>query len=429
MRENQIKKTLIKIIVFPLSVLIFGLLGFLLLSAVYCIPTNSMEKKLEESAVILERERTYPRPMLDEGSQLDNFTDSIMLNTAGHPNGSDNVFVASLKSGNYSSKKSNPVETFVYRYKEKGTDIYDSYYPRYWHGYLLFLKPLLVFFNLGNIRYILMFVQLGLFALIVAKLATKEKRLIIPVFLTWLFLNPVSTMLSLQFSSVTIITMLSMLFMLFLFERWGCNQSFRWAAFFLLIGSLTSYFDFLTFPLISLGVPLVLFMGLMISEMNSVKILSGILKILIMSLSWLFGYAGMWFMKWAIGSMITGENIFKNAFEQLTFRTSSDVDDKPINVLDVFQNQFSVTFKRLWIAIVIALLVVFVIFLIRYKRFNIDLLIINIVIGAFPFAWYALLKNHSYIHAFFTYREIAITVFAFSSFIALHKLRNIKHGA
>lgn len=183
MREEQIKKTVIKIIVFPLSVIILGLLGFLLLSAVYCIPTDSMEKKLEESAVLLEREGMYPRPMLDEGSQLDNFTDSIMLNTAGHPNGSDNAFVASLRSGNYSSKKSNPVETFVYMYKEKGTDVYDTYYPRYWHGYLLFLKPLLFFFNLGNIRYILMFVQLGLFVLIIAKLAMREKRLIIPVFL------------------------------------------------------------------------------------------------------------------------------------------------------------------------------------------------------------------------------------------------------
>ena len=37
-----------------------------------------------------------------------------------------------------------------------------NFYPRFWHGYLLFLKPLLVFFDFHGIRYINLMFQLGL---------------------------------------------------------------------------------------------------------------------------------------------------------------------------------------------------------------------------------------------------------------------------
>ena len=32
--------------------------------------------------------------------------------------------------------------------------------------------------------------------------------------------------------------------------------------------------------------------------------------------------------------------------------------------------------------------------------------------GLLPFIWYGLIQNHSYIHDFFTYRALGITVFA-----------------
>ena len=34
------------------------------------------------------------------------------------------------------------------------------------------------------------------------------------------------------------------------------------------------------------------------------------------------------------------------------------------------------------------------------------------IAGAYPFVWYFILKNHSYIHLFFTYREFTIALYA-----------------
>ena len=36
------------------------------------------------------------------------------------------------------------------------------------------------------------------------------------------------------------------------------------------------------------------------------------------------------------------------------------------------------------------------------------------IVACYPFLWYAVLTNHSYMHDWFTYRELAITVFAVS---------------
>ena len=64
-------------------------------------------------------------------------------------------------------------------------------------------------------------------------------------------------MMSLQFGSVTIITFCAMLFILCKSRKWQENL-FLWNIFFMFVGIITSYMDLLTFPLITLGVPLTL---------------------------------------------------------------------------------------------------------------------------------------------------------------------------
>lgn len=79
--------------------------------------------------------------------------------------------------------------------------------------------------------------------------------------------------------------------------------------FFVVVGAMTSYLDLLTFPLISLGIPLVLWLTLNDSQ----SIWKNICRIFLLSLSWAIGYVGMWVLKWGIGSIIIGENVVQNA--------------------------------------------------------------------------------------------------------------------
>ena len=103
-----------------------------------------------------------------------------------------------------------------------------------------------------------MFLQLGLFLLVIVQMAEKNKKMVFPTFLVWIFLNPVANMLSLQFNSVTTVMFCAMLFILNKQEKHSGEDIYFWSLFFVVVGAMTSYLDLLTFPLISLGIPLVL---------------------------------------------------------------------------------------------------------------------------------------------------------------------------
>lgn len=64
---------------------IFGAicLGIVLMFAVYCLPTDSMNRHLQESKAVFEEEGSYPRYHSWCSSTLDNFTDALMLLSAG----------------------------------------------------------------------------------------------------------------------------------------------------------------------------------------------------------------------------------------------------------------------------------------------------------------------------------------------------------
>lgn len=48
-------------------------------------------------------------------------------------------------------------------------------YSRYWHGYLLYLKPLLLFFNVYDIKILMMFIQLLLIVWVEILLAKRSE--------------------------------------------------------------------------------------------------------------------------------------------------------------------------------------------------------------------------------------------------------------
>ena len=78
----------------------------------------------------------------------------------------------------------------------------------------------------------------------------------------------------------------------------------------------TGYFDFLTYPITALGLPLTMYLLLENDNKGKAK------KVIIYSIVWGTGYIGMWTAKWAIGSLILQENVFKSAISQAVVRTS-----------------------------------------------------------------------------------------------------------
>lgn len=78
-------------------------------------------------------------------------------------------------------------------------------YSRYWHGYLVPLKSLLLILNTAEIRFLNLVFQLVLVGMNCALIAKKNKPKMALAFLSpYVLLNPIATPLSFQYNSVFI---------------------------------------------------------------------------------------------------------------------------------------------------------------------------------------------------------------------------------
>lgn len=73
----------------------------------------------------------------------------------------------------------------------------------------------------------------------------------------------------------------------------------------------------------------------------------------------------MWALKWLLGSIITGQNIIRNAFDTIEVRTSSSAAKEKINFVNVLYREFKASYQ---IGVVIALIILIVIFVITLYK-------------------------------------------------------------
>ena len=385
--------------IFRMPIVLIGivLLAYLLLGLVYCIPTSGrMQDNMTKSAIFFKNEGDYPDLMSNYNSRLDNWTDIIMLLEASNEPKSSNPFVESLKSEHLHAFGKYPLDIIIDKYLTKENKL-----------------------NYGTIRSINSSIIAVLFSHLIY-LFLNRKEFIIPFLILFLFLNLVSILLSLQFSTVTIITLVSVIVIkrYFIKIREFINYVF------LLIGSLTGFFDFLTFPILSLGV--LLLTWIILNEEEDFK--KKIVDILKLSFYWLLGYSVMWSSKWVIASLFTDYNVIVDAVEAAKERFSDVYWDDHITLFDTLYRNLGVSFQPIWLLMVVGL---FIRFLFHKKAFiskeSINTLILCLVVGLFPFLWSAIVKNHTYSHCFFTFRIFGISVFAYSIFICFIT-KNKKNG-
>lgn len=406
LKEFAIIKRLKRFLHIPVAIAVSCLVGYLLLVMVYCIPTENMEKHVKESVPVFLKEGDYPKITGSATSQLDNFTDALMLLTASYPvcgeGGGKNVWKSALDATRYDVSGESPLTALIAYYD--GNKIESLDYQHYWHGYLLFLKPLLYVFNYTQIRYIVMVFQFCLFSLLMTKISGIRKEFIVPTLIMWLFLNPIATMCSLQFNSVLILTFVSMILIIQFREYWQ-GDFYKMKIFFLLVGVLTSYFDLLTYPLVTLGVPITLWVAISFNNDKIRSVFGG-------SAFWIIGYGGMWAGKWFLASLVTEDAVIEKAMERIIVRTSSIAFDKNITYGSVLKNELKLAWNYLFV-IAIVIMIYFVLEIISGTIWGcLREAAIYVIIGIYPFIWFFISKNHSYVHWWFAYRELVITVYA-----------------
>ena len=390
------------------------LAGILLMTCVYILPTGRMLTQADRSLPIFENEGTsFCWAPEEKSARLDGFTDAIMLQTAVYVR-DENPMKAAMRNDRmeFSEGKLDPAGSLK-QYVYGNRSGYVVSYARYWHGYLLFLKPLLLFFSLSDIRMMNAAFQLILAAGVLLLAFRKQGlRLALPMGLALLVINPISTALSMQFSSIYYLTLLGLLVML-LTESWDRPWGYL---VFLFLGIGTAFFDFLTYPACAVGICLAL-QALMSQADRKTRLL----KTIGSGAAWAFGYGGMWSGKWLAASLITGTNVLRDAMEQAQYRSGGEVTAAEGGINATFGAVLS---RNLGIlanpaaAILVLALTGMLVWLLVTKRCRFAperaSLLSLAVAFAVPFVWYFLLRNHSLVHCWMTYRNLSAAVFALS---------------
>lgn len=424
---NETKQKCLKNSATAVTLVIAGIIaGLLLLALVYMLPTWRVNYHIGESMWTLREEGTYPK--IKTGEMLDNSTDAKMVDIIYNKG---ETFAEDMLLCRYISDENVYVADTLFNYMrgEADKDFEEISYGRYWHGYQSVLTPLFFFFNISQIRTLNMAAQIVLIFAIVALLGMRQRAdMIIPFASMYLTLAPISLFYSFQFSSTFYVMCFLLLAVLLKYDKW----SFTKLCFaFEVAGILEAYFDFLTYPAVSFGVPMIMYFTLDASARKT--LLQRVKGIILMPAAWGFGYVGMWSGKWVVASAFTDENIIADAISNLKFRSStSQGEDVYTYFGTVMNNVYYVVNSNngLFRIIIIAMVIVCLLWLLRKKG---DSLCANAASVAaiavccyIPFAWYLVTINHSNIHSWFTFRELSITVYGAMTLLYLTLYRKPK---
>ena len=174
-------------------------------------------------------------------------------------------------------------------------------------------------------------------------------------------------------------------------------------------GMLTSYVDFLTAPIITLGVPLSIYF-LIIQKKREIKLKEDIKILIIASINWGLGYVLTWFTKWVIVDICYDKNLIKTALEQVLYRTVYVFEKGFFDT--VYETIYIIKWNIVYIFVGSLIITIIRAIFNRKKLKKIKIRLQEIfpyfVIMLMPFAWYFVLEEHSAKHIPFTYRALLL---------------------
>ena len=437
-------KNLIKyVITFIILILIFNIL--LLLSSLF--PSTLIENHVNESSERLLIEGNHFQFINGLSLVNDNYTDSIIINECYSIDNADPIFSYMSARKNFknglttkqledthgelisissSSTETNydPVEELSEFLDEKVNTSIE--YARYWHGYLPFFRVLLIFFNITEIRIFLLILFLVLLMVLIILLYKKLGAITSFIFaFSLLAYDYLFVSYSLESSPIFITMMLSCIFLLLFFEKIKNIYLYIF-----IVACISNFVDYLTVPLITLAMPLYIYL-LLKNKQEKLEIKDE-LKIVINScIIWGCGYAFTWITKWLIYDVLYNKDLVISAISQVLYRSAPTnilIDGTIFDILAIF------IFNNAQLFILFILIVTIILFLF-YRKHRLCINITTfydyikkmtpiLLISILPIIWYLTLKNHSLLHTHFVYRHMLI--FLTGNLIFFSKIFNIE---
>lgn len=360
------------------------------------LPDRAIKRHIADSAPLIAAEGLYPRLLNNmEQYRLDNFTDALMMNQIYNIDRKHPV-KAAMKMIRSSELGRDWDQPGLLMRRVNGETLEEQHYSRYWHGGSFFYRVLFLLMDYAALRFVLLLASSVLLLLLACVYYQKAGWLkTLALSMGFLMTYGFITQFSMQFFPMLALTVIGSLLVI----KQDTAKGF--GLLFFIIGSLTSYFDLLTTPLLTLGIPLAVMLSLKPNEGFLLK--KGFVECIQLFLLWGLGFALTFVTKWALASLILGQNIFADAYEVSLYRMEADEFTR----WDAVMRNLSML--NWWIVCIVAI-VLLIISLIKYRSFNFKKAILFLIIALMPYVWYFILSNHSYLHWWFTFRLQAVTI-------------------
>ncbi len=409
----MLKKILAHIGAFAASIAV--LWGLLILTSL--IPNENIHGNMLKSAVSYGKLEPYS---FENGEKLnsisDNYADVILLNIVWNTDSTHPVR-SSLDTKYYDGDEYG-VNWGLYAAvngEKPNTD-----YTRYWHGSMIFIRPLLMFTDAKGIKAI-EFITAVILTLAVCTLLAQNKQYFAAAafMLSLIYVQAYNIRYSLEYMPIFIVSA-AMCICFICLEKRG-NELLTVLA--VIGGTAAAFFDFLTCETLSLLMPLLLTVIVREQDKRLGTLRENILLIIKCGVCWGASYIGTFIAKWAIASAVTGENKFAAAISSAEVRISGETEElsffeqfflAPLaNISTLFGGEERIDTGRLILGLIVTFLIAAGIYIIYRREIpNRTVTAVCIIIGLIPYLRFMLLSNHSYLHEFFTYRAQAVSMLA-----------------
>lgn len=376
--------------------------GTLLLVLAYMLPVNTENR--DYSYETLEMEGWYPRASVSSQA-WDTYFHSYLPDVLDGSSEKVMLYMAMDDS------KGSPLYRAMESYNQ-----YIGSYSYYWHGYVAVLRPLFLLFNYTELRIANSICQF-LLVLALAFLIGREKgiRYVLMFATSYILLSTLALSMSLMFTWMFYISYIGTLILLT--KRKFFAQKQRYLYWFMILGMLASYFDLMTYPLATWGIPLIWWITM---DREDKKELVWVKQVVTSGIAWIAGYVLLWFMKWVLATIVLGQNVIETAMNEVFFRSGTSEGHE--YALSARLEAIYSNWKHYEYKIYVILLAIWLIWWIcqtfyhggwkrdarRYAY---------LLTGISSIVYYFVVANQTAGHHFFAYRNFSVSVLAFLAIV------------
>lgn len=389
------------------------LFNALLLVLSFLLPTSVMREHVAESYPLVESESRYLQ--WNQGytnSQMDFWSEYTEYGMAINEDSPGSIFEQAMLMRFIDTEGFDRDKAVINYARYKEEPFSTQQYARYWHGIVLVMKALLLFFTIPDIRMLNMFLNIGLLAIALYQMIKADlKEYLIPFITAILFINPVTMLMSVIFSAEYVMMLLAVIMILVCGDKID-KLSGGWSIFFAVLGAITVFFSELSSPAITLGIPAAVLLWRNLHRNVTKTVLNS-------TFYWGSAYVVAWMIKWIMCTLFTPYNLIKDAFGTIVEYEDYEVIEATVieRIMRNLWPYYTPAFKTLFLlAVILTIILTFRgNYVFKAYRLEIskkwDVIIGYTIIAAIPFGMIICMgTGYAYVHFYMSHRQLAMTV-------------------